>query len=57
MRESDISFRNLDDYKSTYRQNLDDFNAIKVALTAHPRCRPARSLAMPFTIMAIAKRR
>lgn len=36
LRESDIGFRNLDDYQSAYRQILDYFDAVKVALTATP---------------------
>jgi type I restriction enzyme R subunit len=36
LRESDIDFRNLDDYQSAYRQILDYFDAVKVALTATP---------------------
>lgn len=36
LRESDIDFRNLDDYQSAYRQVLDYFDAVKVALTATP---------------------
>lgn len=34
--ESEIGFRNLDDYQSAYRQILDYFDAVKVALTATP---------------------
>ncbi|NVD37647.1 type I restriction-modification system endonuclease [Ensifer sp. HO-A22] len=36
LRESDIGFRNLDDYQSAYRQILDYFDAVKIALTATP---------------------
>lgn len=36
LRESDIGFRNLEDYQSAYRQVLDYFDAVKVALTATP---------------------
>lgn len=36
LRESDIGFRDLDDYQSAYRQVLDYFDAVKVALTATP---------------------
>ncbi|WP_312529525.1 type I restriction-modification system endonuclease [Paracoccus sp. (in: a-proteobacteria)] len=36
LRESDIAFRNVDDYQSAYRQVLDYFDAVKVALTATP---------------------
>lgn len=36
LRESDIGFRNLEDYQSAYRQILDYFDAVKVALTATP---------------------
>lgn len=36
LRESDIGFRNVDDYQSAYRQILDHFDAVKVALTATP---------------------
>jgi type I restriction enzyme R subunit len=36
LRESDIGFRNIDDYQSAYRQVLDYFDAMKVALTATP---------------------
>jgi type I restriction enzyme R subunit len=36
LRENDIGFRNLDDYQSAYRQILDYFDAVKVALTATP---------------------
>jgi type I restriction enzyme R subunit len=36
LRESDIGFRNLDDYQSAYRQVLDYFDAVKIALTATP---------------------
>lgn len=36
LRESDIGFRNLDDYQSAYRQILDYFDAVTVALTATP---------------------
>lgn len=36
LRESDIGFRNLDDYQSAYRQILDYFDAVRVALTATP---------------------
>ncbi|THK35614.1 type I restriction-modification system endonuclease [Ensifer sp. MPMI2T] len=36
LRESDIAFRNFDDYQSAYRQILDYFDAVKVALTATP---------------------
>ncbi|WP_165418993.1 type I restriction-modification system endonuclease [Rhizobium ruizarguesonis] len=36
LRESDIGFRNVDDYQSAYRQILDNFDAVKVALTATP---------------------
>ncbi|MFP5077946.1 type I restriction-modification system endonuclease [Rhizobium sp. YIM 134829] len=34
--ESEIGFRTLDDYQSAYRQILDYFDAVKVALTATP---------------------
>jgi type I restriction enzyme R subunit len=34
--ESDIGFRNLEDYQSAYRQILDYFDAVKIALTATP---------------------
>ncbi|MCM5554027.1 type I restriction-modification system endonuclease [Pleomorphomonas sp. NRKKF1] len=34
--ESEVGFRNLDDYQSAYRQILDYFDAVKVALTATP---------------------
>ena len=36
LRETDIGFRNIDDYQSAYRQVLDYFDAVKVALTATP---------------------
>lgn len=36
LRENDISFRNLQDYQSTYRQALDYFDAVKIGLTATP---------------------
>lgn len=36
LREGDISFRDVDDYLSKYRQVLDYFDATKVALTATP---------------------
>ena len=36
LRESDIAFRNLDDFLSQYRRVLDYFDATKVALTATP---------------------
>lgn len=36
LRESDIGFRDLDDYQSAYRQVLDYFDAVKIALTATP---------------------
>ncbi len=36
LRESDTAFRNFDDYQSAYRQILDYFDAVKVALTATP---------------------
>ncbi|QSY95316.1 type I restriction-modification system endonuclease [Rhizobium bangladeshense] len=36
LREGDVGFRNLDDYQSAYRQILDYFDAVKVALTATP---------------------
>lgn len=36
LRESDIGFRNLDDFQSAYRQILDYFDATKIALTATP---------------------
>lgn len=36
LRETDIGFRNLEDYQSAYRQILDYFDAVKVALTATP---------------------
>ncbi|WP_150526664.1 type I restriction-modification system endonuclease [Roseibium sediminis] len=36
LRETDIVFRNLDDYQSAYRQVLDYFDAVKIALTATP---------------------
>ena len=36
LRESDLGFRNIDDYQSAYRQILDYFDAVKVALTATP---------------------
>ncbi|MBB4015705.1 type I restriction enzyme R subunit [Chelatococcus caeni] len=36
LRETDIGFRNLDDYQSAYRHILDYFDAVKVALTATP---------------------
>ncbi|MDO6967036.1 type I restriction-modification system endonuclease [Rhizobium alvei] len=36
LRENDIGFRNIDDYQSAYRQILDYFDAVKVALTATP---------------------
>ncbi|GLK72395.1 type I restriction-modification system endonuclease [Ancylobacter dichloromethanicus] len=36
LRESDIGFRDIDDYQSAYRQILDYFDAVKVALTATP---------------------
>ncbi|WP_186393614.1 MULTISPECIES: type I restriction-modification system endonuclease [unclassified Pannonibacter] len=34
--ESEAGFRNIDDYQSAYRQILDHFDAVKVALTATP---------------------
>ncbi|MGS4986493.1 type I restriction-modification system endonuclease [Roseibium sp. RP-7] len=34
--ESDIVFRSLEDYQSAYRQVLDYFDAVKIALTATP---------------------
>tara|TARA_R110002096_G_scaffold51665_20_gene135082 strand:- start:849 stop:4247 length:3399 start_codon:yes stop_codon:yes gene_type:complete len=36
LREGDLSFRDVDDYLSQYRQVLDYFDATKVALTATP---------------------
>ena len=36
LRDSDITFRNLDDYLSQYRRVLDYFDATRVALTATP---------------------
>ncbi len=36
LREDDIGFRNLEDYQSAYRQVLDYFDAVKIALTATP---------------------
>lgn len=36
LRETDIGFRSIDDYQSAYRQILDYFDAVKVALTATP---------------------
>lgn len=36
LRENDIGFRNIDDYQSAYRQIIDYFDAVKVALTATP---------------------
>jgi type I restriction enzyme R subunit len=36
LREGDVSFRDVDDYLSKYRQVLDYFDATKVALTATP---------------------
>ncbi|KQQ86069.1 type I restriction-modification system endonuclease [Aureimonas sp. Leaf324] len=36
LRESDIGFRSIDDYQSAYRQVLDYFDAVKIALTATP---------------------
>lgn len=36
LRESDIGFRSIEDYQSAYRQILDYFDAVKVALTATP---------------------
>ncbi|MCT4655194.1 MAG: type I restriction-modification system endonuclease [Cohaesibacter sp.] len=36
LRESDITFRDLDDYQSAYRQVLDYFDSTKIALTATP---------------------
>ena len=36
LRESEIAFRNLDEYQSAYRQVLDYFDAVKIALTATP---------------------
>ena len=36
LRENDICFRNIDDFQSAYRQILDYFDAVKVALTATP---------------------
>ena len=36
LRESDITFRNLEDYQSAYRQVLDYFDAVRIALTATP---------------------
>ncbi|WP_349359081.1 type I restriction-modification system endonuclease [Stappia sp.] len=36
LREGDIGFRNLADYQSAYRQVLDYFDAVKIALTATP---------------------
>lgn len=36
LRETDIGFRNLEDYQSAYRQILDYFDAVKIALTATP---------------------
>lgn len=36
LREADITFRTLEDYQSAYRQVLDYFDAVKVALTATP---------------------
>ncbi|PTW61380.1 type I restriction enzyme R subunit [Breoghania corrubedonensis] len=36
LRETDIGFRNVDDYQSAYRQVLDYFDAVKIALTATP---------------------
>jgi len=36
MRDSDVTFRNLDDYLSQYRRVLDYFDATRLALTATP---------------------
>ncbi|MFQ6239691.1 type I restriction-modification system endonuclease [Sinorhizobium meliloti] len=36
LRESDVTFRNIDDYLSKYRQVLEYFDAVKVGLTATP---------------------
>ncbi|MCG7392657.1 type I restriction-modification system endonuclease [Microvirga sp. ACRRW] len=36
LRESDIGFRNVEDYQSAYRQVLDYFDAVKIGLTATP---------------------
>ena len=36
LRESDLGFRSLADYQSAYRQVLDYFDAVKIALTATP---------------------
>ncbi|MBB3952694.1 type I restriction-modification system endonuclease [Aureimonas jatrophae] len=36
LRESDIGFRDIEDYQSAYRQVLDYFDAVKIALTATP---------------------
>ncbi|MFP1632921.1 type I restriction-modification system endonuclease [Zhengella sp. ZM62] len=36
LRESESGFRNLEDYQSAYRQILDYFDAVKIALTATP---------------------
>jgi type I restriction enzyme, R subunit len=36
LRESDIGFRNIEDYQSAYRQVLDYFDAVKIGLTATP---------------------
>eukprot|EP00903_Cladosiphon_okamuranus_P022578 g20773.t1 len=36
LRESDLGFRRLEDYQSAYRQVLDYFDAVKIALTATP---------------------
>ncbi|WP_316862855.1 type I restriction-modification system endonuclease [uncultured Cohaesibacter sp.] len=36
LKESEISFRSLEDYQSAYRQVLDYFDAVRIALTATP---------------------
>ncbi|SOB99107.1 type I restriction-modification system endonuclease [Stappia indica] len=36
LREGDIGFRDIADYQSAYRQVLDYFDAVKIALTATP---------------------
>jgi type I restriction enzyme R subunit len=47
LRESDIAFRNLEDYLSQYRRVLDYFDATKVALTATPALRTTQIFGRP----------
>lgn len=48
LRESEIGFRNLEDYQSAYRQILDYFDAVKIALTATPALHTREIFGDPF---------